>query len=298
MVHHVNGTALIYPSWGSGSYAPGHELKAVAATHILVSERPWRLCWVGLKCTTANLLTQYTAKRGVDFGWAKRAHAGPVRRWDIRISYREVHICREMTCSCPSWANGQWAKFHLTTWEHTSLVDFMVLMPFTPGPNLVQCFTIIKGSPQSQINWFRKFKFIHLYARQPSWFLGGTGRLKYHDTPNKESASEIAPCPRCQRFMGLSPIPRESPEELHSISARSLGFWTQWATFCFQFQLQGRSENRACSMLLCSGYACRYRFCSCGSYDIIGWNLPLTRTSAPPRKPGAMCSRKWDWNGP
>lgn len=157
-------------------------------------------------------------KMGSWFGMAKRAHVGPVRRLDVWISCREVHICREMTCSCYSWANRQWAKFHLTAWEHTSLIDFMVLMPFTPGPNLVQCFTIRKGSPQRQINWLQKFKLIHLCATQPNWFFGGTGRHKYHDILNKESASEIAPCPRRQWFIGLSPIPSEFPEELYSVS--------------------------------------------------------------------------------
>lgn len=44
--------------------------------------------------------------------------------------------------------------------------------------------------------------------------------------------------------MDLSPIPKESPEELYSVSAPSLGFRTQWVKLCFQFQLQGRSETR------------------------------------------------------
>lgn len=38
-LRHVEGTALIYTSWGSGSYAQGHELKAVATKHFFVSER-------------------------------------------------------------------------------------------------------------------------------------------------------------------------------------------------------------------------------------------------------------------
>lgn len=54
--------------------------------------------------------------------------------------------------------------------------------------------------------------------------------------------------------MDLSPIPKESPDELYSISAPSLRFGTQWVKLCFQFQLQGRSKTRTCPMPLCSGY--------------------------------------------
>lgn len=78
--------------------------------------------------------------------------------------------------------------------------------------------------------------------------------------------------------MDLSPIPKESPEELYSVSAPSLQFGTQWVKHCFQFQ--GRSETRTCPMPPCSGYECGYKFCSCGSFDIIGWNLWFNHTSA------------------
>lgn len=45
--------------------------------------------------------------------------------------------------------------------------------------------------------------------------------------------------------MDLSPIPKESPQELYSVSAPSLGSGTQWVKLCFQFQLS-RSETRTC----------------------------------------------------
>lgn len=80
---------MLQPQWDSTNshqlrmqlYTPGHELKAMAARHIhpCFRERPWRLSWVVLKCTTANLLIQHTAKWGAGLGWGKRAHAGLVR---------------------------------------------------------------------------------------------------------------------------------------------------------------------------------------------------------------------------
>lgn len=147
MLCHVSGTMLMYTSWGSGSYAPGHELKAMAAKHIFASKRPWGLCWVLWKCTTANFLTKYTAKWGVDFGQAKKKHMQglwesgmseyPEKRYTSLEKWPAIALPEQMN----SEPNFSWPP------ESTSLIDFMVLIPLTPGPNLVQCFTISKGSP-------------------------------------------------------------------------------------------------------------------------------------------------------
>lgn len=135
----LNGTALTHSSWGCSSYTPGHEFKAVQGTSTLVSERPWRLRWVVFKMHHSKPVNSTHCKMGCWFGMGSKSTCRACeRRWDVWISYREVHIHREVTCSCPSWANDSEPDF---TWppESMSLRDFMVLMLFISESNLVQC---------------------------------------------------------------------------------------------------------------------------------------------------------------
>lgn len=120
---------MLQPQWDSTDshqlrmqlYTPGHELKAVAARHIhpCFRERPWRLSWVVLKCTTANLLIQHTAKWGAGLGWGKRAHAGLVRE-DETSEYHTERYTSVEKWPAVALPEQMTARFHLTAWEHVS----------------------------------------------------------------------------------------------------------------------------------------------------------------------------------
>lgn len=155
----------------------------------LVSERPWRLLWFVLKCTTANLLIQHTAKQGAGLGWGKRAHAGLVREDETSEYHTErytsvekwpaVALPEQMTVSQISLDRLR-ARLSEVSWYWCRLFQSQIWSSVSEE-------VTSKGSPQRQTNWFRKLRLVHLYARQPTWFLGETGRFKYHDTLNKRN---------------------------------------------------------------------------------------------------------------
>lgn len=128
--------------------------------------------------------------------------------WEGRTSEHHtkhvIQVCREMPWNCPSWANEQWAKFHLTAWEQISHTFCGYWCCWLQGQIWSSVSREEKVLHRDRLTGLGNLSsFIFIQGIKPCWFLGGTGKLKYRDAPNKQFASEIAPCPRCQLFVGL-----------------------------------------------------------------------------------------------